>query len=657
MIDALATMPIPRRLLIILLAVLALMMAPHLANLHPAVMGLFAITLLWRLLALDQPNRLPGRSVLILLTVGAVVLVISSTGLHDGRLTGTALLGSMLGLKLLELRSRRDVHITLFLGFFLALTQFLYNQSLWLAGYLLIGITILIALQLGLSRVKTDVKSQLGAAGIMLSAALPLALVIFLLFPRLHTPLWGIDTERAITGISGEMNLGSIGELSRSNAIAFRVSFTDQVPIPAQRYWRGPVLWHTDGQRWQPGQRPVRSSRTDEISAAPISYEITLEPTGEYWLFGLDTVTQAPPSSHINSNHALVGAKRVHRRFSYIAGSDPDYLQLELSTIDRQHALQLPEQVSPRVRALVNDWLAETDAAEPMQLIQKALDYFNREPFVYTLSPGRLGGDPIDTFLFETRRGFCEHYAGSFALLMRLGGVPSRVVIGYQGGDKNPHADHWVVRQSDAHAWTEVWLPELGWWRVDPTAAVAPERIEQPIDSALSQDHDQIVFRADARGLFGSLWREAVWLADAVDFGWHRWVIGFDFHRQRHLLKDFGIGHLRGTDVAIALLVGCTLAIALVYLISRLPAPKRGDPLPRLWHKFRHKLRRAGMEAPAWQGPYDLCQRAADIFPEQASELTAISRLYVQLRYGRHSDPRQIGALRQRIARLKLNAA
>ena len=654
MIDALATLPIPRRVLVVLLVALALMMVPHLANLSPAVLGLFAIALLWRLLALDHPKRLPGRGVLILLTIGAVILVITSTGLHDGRLTGTALLVSMLGLKLLELRSRRDVHITVFLGFFLALTQFLYNQSLWLAGYLLLGVAILIALQLSLSRVETDIKHQLRRAGMMLSAALPLALVVFLLFPRLHTPLWGINTDRAITGISGEMTLGNIGELSRSNATAFRVSFIDQVPTPEQRYWRGPVLWQTDGQRWQAGLRPIRASRTDQAGAAPVRYEITLEPTGEYWLFGLDTVTEAPPSSHINSNHALVGAQRVHRRFSYVAGSDPDYLQRELSAVERRYALQLPENVSPRVRALVDDWQTQTDAAKPTELVQKALDYFNREPFVYTLKPGRLDGDPIDTFLFETQRGFCEHYAGSFALLMRLGGIPSRVVIGYQGGDKNPHADHWVIRQSDAHAWTEVWLPELGWWRVDPTAAVAPERIEQSIDSALSEDQDQIVFRADTSGLFGTLWREAVWLADAVDFGWHRWVVGFDFHRQKHLLKDFGIEHLRGMGLAIALVVGCSLAITLVYLISRLPTPKRGDPMPRLWQSFRHKLRRAGMDTPAWQGPTDLCERATKTFPQQAGELAAIHRLYVQLRYGRHRDPRQVSSLRQRIARLKL---
>ena len=657
MADALATRAIPRQLLITLLVVIVLVMVPHLANLSPAILGFFAIAVLWRLLALDKPGRLPRRGILMMLTIGAVVLVVSSSGLQDGRLAGTALLSAMLGLKLLELRSRRDVHVTIFLGYFLILTQFLYNQSLLLAAYLLFGVAILVSLQIGLNRVQTDLKLQLRGAFTMTGAALPVALVIFVLFPRLHAPLWGIDSERAITGISGEMTLGNIGELSRSNATAFRVSFLDQVPEPEQRYWRGPVLWQTDGKSWKRGLRPLRSPRTDQQGEAPINYEITLEPTGEYWLFGLDTVTQAPTNSHINNNYALVGTQRVNRRFSYSAGSDPDYRQLDLSPLERRHALQLPDQVSSRVHNLVATWQADSDPAEPIQIVQSALDYFNREPFVYTLTPGRLEGDPIDRFLFDTRRGFCEHYAGSFALLMRLAGIPSRVVIGYQGGEPNPHTEHWVIRQSDAHAWTEVWLPELGWWRVDPTAAVAPERIEQSIDSSLSQDGDQVVFKTNAHGLFRGLWREAVWLADAVDLGWHRWIVGFDFQRQSSLLEKIGMEKLYGFGLAIALLVGSALAVALVYLISKLPKPHRTDPLPRLWQQFRNKLQRAGLKAPSWQGPSDLCTDAITKFPSQADELAAINRLYVQLRYGRHSDSRQVGALRRRIKQLRLKSA
>jgi transglutaminase-like putative cysteine protease len=652
--DALARLPIPARLLVALVLVLAALMLPHLANLGPGILAFFCLAALWRLLAVTRPGWLPGRWTLLMLMVIAVALVITTTGLQDGRLAGTALLAVMLGLKLLELRARRDIHVTVFLGYFLVLTQFLYNQSLWLAGYLLVGVLALVALQVGLNRVTVDLRVQLRDTAAMLGAALPVALVVFLLFPRLQTPLWGINTQSAVTGISGDLTLGDIGRLSRSNATAFRVRFDDRVPEPAERYWRGPVLWETDGARWQAGRRALQLAEPPVGPGDRLDYEITLEPTGEYWLFGLDVVTAPPPEAQINSNHALVGIQRVNRRMSYRAGSDPDYRIARISARERRLGLQLPERVSARVRALVDGWQRETDPAQPLELVGRALAHFRNEPFVYTLAPGVLEGDVVDRFLFETRRGFCEHYAGSFALLMRLAGVPSRVVLGYQGGERNPHADHWVVRQSDAHAWTEVWIEGLGWWRVDPTAAVAPQRIEQPIDPARSGDSGEIVFQVDARGVIGSLWSEAAWLVDAVDLGWHRWIVGFSAERQRGLFERFGVSQLHGVALGFALLLGVGMALGLVYLLSRLPRPRRRDDLAALWQRLRGKLQRAGMATPGWLGPDTLCADAARHYPDQAAELTAIGRLYVQLRYGRGHDRRQIDALRRRIGRLRL---
>jgi len=589
-----------------------------------------------------------------LLMIGALALVLFTTSVVDGRVAGTALLTVMLGLKLLELRARRDIHITIFLGFFLALTQFLYDQSLLLAVYLFVGVFGLMSLQVGLNRVTIEPRLQMRNTLGMLAGALPLALVVFMLFPRLQTPLWGISSAGATTGISDKMTLGNIGSLTQSNATAFRVQFFDRVPDPGERYWRGPVLWRTDGARWSPGLRPVRSLPVEPASGPPIEYEITMEPTGSYWLFGLDMVTRKPASTHLNSNYALVNDQPVTRRLSLRVASDPDLRLRALSDFQRRMALQLPQQVSPRVRDLVRQWQQATDPAQPLQLVQEALAYYREQPFVYTLTPGLLEGDPIDRFLFETRRGFCEHYAGSFALLMRLAGIPSRVVIGYQGGEKNPHADHWVIRQSDAHAWTEVWLPGLGWWRIDPTAAVAPERIEQPINAALSQDSDQVIFRVDEHGLAGSLWRNAAWLVDAVDLGWHQWVVGFTAERQGSLFETFGVKNLKGLGLVVALTIGSMLAITLVYLLSQIPLSRPQDPLPSLWQRLLHKLQRAGVRAPPWHGPDTVCNRAAAEHPEVADELMAIKRMYVQMRYGRNADPQQIGALRRRINRLKL---
>jgi transglutaminase-like putative cysteine protease len=650
--DLLATLPVPRQLLAVLVVLLALLVFPHAGNLPAAVLAAFYVTAAWRLLALRRPGLMPRRWLLGLLTLAGLGLVVVSSGLHDGRLTATALLVVMLGLKLLEVRARRDMHVTLYLGYFLVLTQFLYDQSLGLALVLFAGVAALAVVQLGLSRAAPDWRQQLRDGLGMLAAALPLALVLFLFFPRLESPLWSVSAPSAITGISGEMTLGSIGELSRSQEIAFRVEFLDQVPEPAQRYWRGPVLWETDGQRWSAGMRPVQP--VEPVAAGPGSfeYELTLEPTGQYWLFGLDVVTQPPAGARLNRNFALVGDNRVNRRFSYRAVSDPDYRIRGLGGYEQRMGLQLPEQVSPRVRALAEGWRAQSDPARPIEVVQRALDYFRQEPFVYTLSPGQLDGDPIDAFLFESRRGFCEHYAGSFVLLMRLAGVPARVVIGYQGGEKNPHADHWVVRQSDAHAWAEVWLPELGWWRVDPTAAVAPERIEQVIDTARFDDTGRVLFRtADTGWLRGAL-RQAAWLADAVDLGWHRWVVGFSAKRQGSLLERLG---LDGGYWLVALLVaGAAAASLFAYLLGRLPRRQGRDPLQSLWQEHSRRLQRAGVPLQASQGPETVSRLAASHLPPVAAELGAIGRIYAQLRYGRRSDPGQLRALRRRIRALRL---
>jgi len=652
--DALASLPIPARLLSALLLLLGALMAPHAANLNPLILAFFYTATLWRLIAQRRPDVMPRRWLLFLLMVTALVLVAFTTNLSDGRLAGTALLVVMLGLKLLELRARRDIHVTVFLGYFLVLTLFLYDQSLWLAAYLFFGVVALMSVQVGINRVNIELRLQLRNTLAMLAGALPLALVAFLLFPRLQSPLWGIDAARAVTGISDEMTLGNIGHLSQSGEIAFRVRFFSDVPDASQRYWRGPVLWRTDGTHWTPGRQAVHSLPLGADDPLAVDYEVTLEPTGQYWLFGLDFVISAPAQTLLNTNYSLVSEQRVTQRMTYRAASDTDFRLLSLTERERALGLQLPEHISPKLVELVEQWRATSDPDQPIQLVQKALAYFREQPFVYTLSPGELQGDAIEQFLFETRRGFCEHYAGSFALLMRVAGIPSRVVIGYQGGERNPHADHWVVRQSDAHAWTEVWLPGLGWWRVDPTAAVAPQRIEQSINTALSQDSNQVVFRIDEGGLVGSLWRNAVWLADAVDLGWYRWVVGFTAERQHSLLDQVGLRDLKGLGLVLALTIGSALALTLVFLVAQIPRGRKQDPLPGLWQRLLLKLQRAGVRAPPWEGPDTICGVAADAYPQARDQLMAINRMYVQLRYGRHADPRQIGALRKRINRLRL---
>lgn len=651
--DALATLPIPGRLLALLLLLLAALMAPHASNLSSSVLAFFYITAGWRMLAIRHPDWMPGRWTLMVLMIAALALVVLSTEVRDGRLAGTALLVVMLGLKLLEVRARRDIHVTVFLGYFLVMTQLLYDQSLPLAIYLFIGVLALTVIQVGLNRVHVDLVRQARNTLSMLAASLPLALVVFLLFPRLNAPLWAINASTSVTGISDEMTIGDIGKLSQSNAVAFRATFFGAEPLPEQRYWRGPVLWQTDGRRWSGSARTTLPQQAGSRQAAPLHYEVIMEPTGEYWMFGLDLVVDVPDGAQLNRNHALVAEQRINQRFSYRAGSDPAMRPAMLGSYERELGLQLPPQVSRRVRDLASKWRDDA-GGDALAIAQQALDYFREQPFVYTLAPGQLGNDPVDEFLFDSQRGFCEHYATGFVTLMRAGGVPARVVIGYQGGEFNPHAGHWTVRQSDAHGWAEIWVAGRGWLRIDPTAAVSPERVERSINNNLTSEGAAIVYRDAGDGMLSGLLRNAVWIADAVDLGWHRWVIGFSAERQSSLLQKLGLGDLRGLGLALALLIGATLAAGLTWLMMRLRQPKLRDPLPRMWQRFVGKLRRAGISVHNWQGADTVCSMAMQRYPTASDQLVAINRLYVQLRYGRRRDPRQMQALRQRIRVLRL---
>jgi transglutaminase-like putative cysteine protease len=656
MTDALAQKPVSATLVRLLIALLALLAIPHFANLSPWLIGYFYAAVAWRLAAMKYPRLLPRRWLLGLLTLAGLANVVLNTNLFDGRASGTALLVVMLGLKLLEMKNRRDVFVIIFLGFFLAMTQFLFHQGLWLTLYLLTLAALLATLLIALNRVRPDVRKTFFTAGRMVIGGLPLALALFVLFPRLDSPLWQVtlDKPRGVTGISDRMRMGMIGELSRSEATAFRVRFLDRTPSARQLYWRGLVLWREEEGTWYPLQsvRPARDLQVEPDSE--INYEVTYEPSGQPWVFALELPGETPAGLVYNEDYRLVEQSPIHKRASYRLRSFTAYRAQGLREQQRDMGLALPDRVSARTRALVRQWLDRHGTSNPRAIVDAALAHFNTEPFVYTLEPGLLGDDPVDTFLFETRRGFCEHYAASFTVLMRLAGIPTRIVLGYQGGEYNPLAEHWVIRQSDAHAWTEVWLDEQGWVRIDPTAAVAAERIEQSIDSAQSVDNDEVVFRVDHRGLLGAMWQDARWMIDAIEIGWHRWVIGFSHDRQASLLQKLGIDNLAGYTHMLALLGALALGSVFAYLLSLVRRQPHVDETLRQWQKLQHYLQRKGLSVPPWFGPQHLLEAASARWPEQRDALQRIVRLYIHLRYGRVRNPRLQRQLRESIRGLKL---
>jgi transglutaminase-like putative cysteine protease len=441
-----------------MLASLLLVVLPHAARL-PWWISMFAFGMgAAHILLLQHPGWKLPRLLLLAATLAGAAGVYLKYGTLLGRNAGVALLVIMLTLKLLELHRLRDVLLIIFLNYFLVITNFLFTQTPLIALYMMAA-TVVNTAALGVAtqaRAAPRAMAELRFASALLIQALPVMLVLFVFFPRISGPIWGLpkDAYSGVTGLSDSMSPGAISQLAQSEAPAFRVSFYGTAPPPRQRYWRGPVLWHTDGRTWSTGRtaallRPVTPDVRTEGDA--VRQTITLEGQGSRWLIGLDVPIRVSVPAISTAGFQWFSKKTLHERTRYEVVSYPDYRSGPLDPQLREAALQLPDALGTRIRTLAHGW--RNNARTDRDVVRQALDYFHNEPFVYTLTPPRLGVNPLDEFLFSTRRGFCEHYAAAFVVLMRSAGIPARVVTGYQGGEYNPVGDYWLVRQADAHAW------------------------------------------------------------------------------------------------------------------------------------------------------------------------------------------------------------
>jgi len=637
-----------------LLLVLIVVVAPQLPQLPLWLIGISLAFGVWCYLIAQQRLKPPGIWLRILLSALLLFAVHARYSTLLGRDAGAALLFAMLALKLIEIKEARDIYIVVFLGYFLIIVSFLFTQSLWMAGYMLGAAVLLSAVLIDLNGTRvTAGTANIRLAGAMLLRAAPLALLLFVLFPRIAGPLWGLpeDAYGGMSGLSDEMAPGQISQLSQSDAVAFRAAFDGPIPPPEQRYWRGPVLWDTDGKSWRRGhiESAVREPQTLTKAGNAVSYTVTLEPDNQRWLFALDLIGSAAATAKITPDFLLLAPEPLRERLRYTATSYPDGTASRLDAFERQRALQLPVNGNARARALARSWRGRyrNDAA----VVQQALAMFRNEPFIYTLRPPRINEDFVDTFLFQTRKGFCEHYAASFTFLMRAAGIPARVVTGYQGGELNTVGNYLVVRQLDAHAWAEVWLAGRGWTRVDPTAAVAPERIELGIVNGPQQLGDAVRFDVPRAAWLGALWRETRYGLDALNNKWNQWVLSYGPQRQAELLGWLGRGGIAWQSVAALLLaaLGGILTWIVVQLLKRQRRPH--DPAVLAYQRLCRKLARRGLDRPAHEGPGAFAARIAAQRPDLAGQAQAIIKLYIALRYGTYRSPEALDQLRRAVRR------
>ena len=638
---------------LLLLGAVVLVLAPHAAHLPAWITIACAMTLAWRAVITLRGLRMPPSMILVPISFIAMVGIFMTYRSLLGRESGVAMAVLLLAFKMLEMKARRDLFVVVYLAYFLLLANFLDSQSIAMA---LMGVCAIIALltaQLTFqyTGVVPPLKKRLLLGGKMLGIAAPVAIALFFLFPRIQGPLWGLPTHSpsARTGLSADMSPGTMSNLAQSTEIAFRAKFNGNAPEQSRLYWRAIVMGDFDGLTWtRSAQRELQGEQV-LVRGPALDYQVTLEPHGRRWLLALDLPTAVPQlvnnMARMSGDLELRSVREVTERIRYDARSHL-LAQAEAGPTlpDSERWLKLPRGFNPKAMQAGLDLQRYGDPAERAQVVLKQ---FREGGFSYTLQPPLLGKNTVDEFLYQTKAGFCEHYASAFVFLMRAADIPARVVTGYQGGEINPIDGFMVVRQSDAHAWTEIWLKERGWTRVDPTAAVSPDRIERNLARALPPSEagfanlGLIELGIDSDSLLAQL----RFRLNAINTGWNQSVLNYDRASQRSLV-DALIGSLTETRT----LAGIAAMLLLLVVVHTLRVRAQTDPVDALYSALCQRMGRLGVTRARDEGPtaYGARVAASTLAPQRKEATVRFLQLYSAYKYGPGAaDPHLVSTLKK----------
>ncbi len=646
---------IPRISLMWLLIAQALVIIPHLLHVPVWLIGLWLICAAWRVQVFRMRLPFPNGWVKAALMIGSGFAVYLSRGSLVGLDAAVALLITAFILKLLEVRSRRDALVLIFLGFFSVVTSYLFADDLLAALYSILPVIALLSALVGLqqSSFAAQPLATLKLASRLIAQAIPLMVLLFVLFPRLD-PLWSLPQpkDKGTTGLSSSMTPGDLAELGQSAALAFRVRFDGAIPAQSQLYWRALTLPNFDGRSWSISERFEAREPEWQTQGEAISYSIIMQPSTQPWLFSLDVGSSEQADIRLMSDFRLQRSTPVNRAYQYQATSWPQALrQPQLTQSQQQEFLQLPRSGNQQTR----DW-AQTLRAQYNDddaLVAALLRHFNQQPYHYTLKPPLLGSDSVDDFLFSSLRGFCAHYAGAMVFTLRAAGIPSRVVAGYQGGEVNQAGQFVQVRQFDAHAWVEYWQLGQGWRSVDPTFEVAPERIERGLQDALQDEAD--LFQGDF--LSPLRYQHIAWVNqlrmswESLNHSWQTKILGYQRENQQAWLKQW-LGTIDWQTLGLLLVSSAALIIAVIVLWMFKPWQRQTDPVQRILNDFQRVLRRRGFNRETGEGLRSFYQRIhQQLPPQQQQALSAFIEAYEQQQYADQGS--ELDGLRSALAQVK----
>lgn len=652
---------IPSAVLHYLLLSVGCIVLPHAWNVPPQIAYFFAVLWLWRVIGFWLPRYLPPKTLLFGLTLwGMAILYYQHQGLF-GRDAGVNLFIVALALKLFEISAGRDVYLVVYLAFIVAATLFLYQQSLLMAAYSVLVCVSLLAVLCVMNSNTVQLGFALKTASTLLLQTLPLTLVLFMLFPRLEAPRWAFlhDKSLARSGLAETMEPGSISELGLSDELVFRVKFNGKAPMQSELYWRGPVFTQTDGKQWRPNKSAVSSRYPASIqfSGEPWRYTLLMEPQAKPWVFALDLPAALPAPLTQRADLQVLTTANPALRAEYELRSYAHYQTGALTALEQQENTALPDNPAPRLLQLVQQ--LQGNERRPEVFTQQVLQYFASQPFYYSLTPPVMETNPIETFLLDTRKGFCSHYATAFVYLMRLAHIPARVVSGYQGGRLNSVGGFFEIRQADAHAWAEVWLAEQGWVRIDPTAVIAPERIEHGVNIDQQLASGLLNFSPFDPAQQGNVW--AGWYQTLrqgwqnLDYGWQRWVINYNLSNQMRLLAGMGMPDM--VSVLRWLLISITLLTAAVFALLMSKPRRPTDVATRYYHQFCAQLAPLQLHKAAGESATAFAERVAHAYPQLTPVLQQVTQDYLTVRYGPEPTSAQLARLKQEVASFKLKNA
>lgn len=659
----------PRNSLLWLISALSLSILPIIDELPIWLVIVWLGVVIWRVQIFRGYWQLPSS------LNKTVIAVVCMAGLYQSfdRFLAldpmAALLCCALLLKLLEMQSRRDAVMLIYLSYFVIALQFLFSQvlSALLIGLVCFWIVTTALLVLNQPQGHSFPRRSLRLSGRILLHSFPLMILLFLIFPRIGS-LWSMPLHNGgVTGVSDSMSPGDFSSLSRSGGVAFRVKFDGDAPKPEELYWRGLTFSQFDGRRWKPitelsngwlqrGSKKSSENQSELTSGEALgrdfSYRIIFEPSQQHWLYSLMLPSNFNTAADIKikklNDHRLVSNKPVRQRIDYQVDSHLNYkIGLDITASQQQVDLRLPADSNPKSVAIAKQWRSEAGSDEVY--IQRLLSLYNSE-FEYTLEPPTLGTHTVDEFLWQTKQGFCGHFASSFVVMMRAAGIPARVVVGYQGGEYNKLEDYYVVHQYAAHAWAEVWLQGRGWVRYDPTAAVAPERVLQSLGDLASNFVDSRFSLGRYRqfALINSLRMQ--W--DALNYRWHTSVMEFDNDQQSLLLSDW-LNGITALKMAIVVLS----AGGSVFILMTLHLLWRGRPKPvsdtlKAYARLERLLKSKGFIRQQGEPPGDFARRVVNKYPSVEIPLMQATRMFEQAQYeSKEFSTRQ---MKQQLRLLKL---